>query len=258
MKNSVPSKAQVRGWRIPPTPAEPEPAPAVETARNRAEANPAPGNTADELRHGYTLAHITNLARWIVSRSGRYQGSNVADRIDAAWFAMIEHLYSRDDPPHPSALTGAGISGIDRYIAAEMHAHGQQRTERGGGMLPSFERYWASPVHKTPLEDRVVERIALTQIMPLLTARQAEAVNALAAAENYQTAAALLDMNPGTFRVTIRDARRRFLAAWHQGETPSRTWGNDKRVGNHSTTEAPKAKRRPATTTLRRRTAGNR
>lgn len=246
MKNSIPSKAQVRGWKITPPAAEPEPAPAVE---------PSHHNDATALRHGYTLASITRLARWVVSH-GRYQGSDVADRIDAAWFAMIEHLYTCDDPPHPSALTSAGISGVDRYIAGEMHAHGRQRTERGGGMLPSFECYWTTGTHKTLLEDRVVERIALKQIMPLLTARQTEVVHALAAAENYRGAAQLLDMNPATFNVTIRDARRRFLAAWHQGEVPSRTWGTDRRIGSYSATTTPGTGRRAATRNLHRRMAG--
>lgn len=257
MKNSIPSKAQVRGWKITPAATEVEPAPTVEPARRDTATDPAPDSADTTLRHGYTLASITRLARWVVSH-GRYQGSDAADRIDAAWFAMIEHLYTCDTPPHPSALTSAGISGVDRYIAGEMHAHGQQRTERGGGTLPSFERYWTTGTHKTPIEDRVVERIALKQIMPLLTARQAEVVHALAAAENYRGAAQLLDMNPATFNVTIRNARRRFLAAWHQGETPSGTWGNDRRVGSYSTTEAPKTKRRAATSNLHRRMAGGR
>jgi DNA-binding CsgD family transcriptional regulator len=136
-----------------------------------------------------------------------------------------------------------------------MHARGRRRTERGGGTLPSFERYWTGTA-RTSHEDRVTERIALHQIIPLLTSRQTEVVHALAATDNYRAAAELLDMNPRTFNVTIRHARQRFLAAWHQGETPSRTWGNDRRVGNYSTTEAPKTERRPATRNLHRRMAG--
>ena len=52
---------------------------------------------------------------------------------------------------------------------------------------------------------------------------------ALAITGDYKQAAALLDMSYHTFHTSLSRARRKFLALWHEGETPSRMWGRDRR-----------------------------
>ncbi|HUY48353.1 MAG TPA: hypothetical protein VMV92_21930, partial [Streptosporangiaceae bacterium] len=45
----------------------------------------------------------------------------------------------------------------------------------------------------------------------------------------YHQAAESLSKTPGQFYSQIAYARTKFLASWHDGETPSRPWGHDRR-----------------------------
>lgn len=74
------------------------------------------------------------------------------------------------------------------------------------------------------------------------------------AIDDYQAAAAALDITPATFNVLVSRARKRFLTLWHDGERPSRVWGTDRRVGSHATKDRPQSKRRPVTAAVTRRT----
>lgn len=204
---------------------------------------------------GYTIEHLHHLARKIVRADRWHAASDIQDRYDAAWHAIVEHLLTAEQPPTRHDLFYAGLRGSDHAVRQSQQAHGYNHHQPGTGIRSSFERYWVTTAASTPSpEDRVVERRALAQIWPQLTPRQQDALNALAATDDYQQAAAMLGVTPGTFNVLISKARRRFLALWHEGEQPSRMWGTDRRVGSRAATTPAATKRRPPTRAVTRRT----
>jgi hypothetical protein len=189
-----------------------------------------------ELRHGYTLADLHNLARRAVAAAGP-MASDAADRYAEARSVIAVALYEADRQPSEHDLVRAGRDAIWALMTAVRHHHGYyQDTVNGGfgpaGSGPRFQMYWQTIVGpESSHEDRVVERLALTQILPTLTPRQRQVVAALAEFDDHDPARSALGMNPSLYSVTLSDARRRFLGLWHQGEAPSRPWGTDRRAG---------------------------
>lgn len=111
-------------------------------------------------------------------------------------------------------------------------------TAYGPGSMPAFIKFWNNPVHPPSPED-VIEARALAAIWRCLTARQQQALAALAAYEDYGTAAQAMGISDGTFRTLIKQGRQRFLALWHEGERPSRIWRIDKRTGRLQAASRP-------------------
>lgn len=183
--------------------------------------------TAEAVRYGYTLTDLDRLARSSASTAWA-GGLDYTDKYDAAWHAIAELLYTADERPSGWALKVAGTNAITALAQNEGRHHGYDRhhPENGAGGRPYFQRYWTLAGRATPSpEDKVVERIALLQIWPTLTGMQRQALLALAVHEDHQQAAAAIGKTPGTYRVHVKDARARFRALWHEGETPSRMWG---------------------------------
>src|SRR5690606_8654666 len=222
---------------------------------------PAPDDI-HTLRYGYNLADIDRLARMALSRTV----GNPLDhrtRYEVAWSAIAEALYAASEPPTPSDLIYAAQRELGRHTRQEMRHHGHHHRDPGQTMR-GYAAYWNPPAGD-PLEDVVVNRTALWQIWPRLTDCERQVLLALATTGDYAAAADALAANPGTFRVNLRRARRRFLALWHEGETPPGAWGTDRRVGtraraNTSTeTEAeagaprPPGKRKPVTRLVKQR-----
>ncbi|MER5696054.1 hypothetical protein ACWDBO_30160 [Streptomyces mirabilis] len=213
------------------------------------------GRHSDPALHGYTLDDLHHLSRHVVHSDRWYTAADIEDRYDTAWHAIVEHLLTATEPPTRRDLFQAGLRGSDQSVRQHQQAHGYNHHQPGAGTRPRFERYWTTTAAHTPSpEDRVVDRRALAQIWPRLTPRQQQALTALAATDDYQQAAALLQVTPGTFHVLISKARQRFLALWHEGEQASRIWGTDRRVGSRTDTTPAATKRRPPTRAVRRRT----
>lgn len=179
-----------------------------------------------EIRHGYNLADLEMLARVAVSRS-RTRGGDYQGRYESAWFAIAEALCAADEAPERADLIAAGWAAVAAYARTEAHHDGVD--PETWGRLRGFERYWAPRTAPSP-ERQVVEREALWQIWPQLTARQREALSTLAAVEDYEQAADAMGIAIGTFRVTVSKARRLFLQWWHEGEQPSRPWRTDRHL----------------------------
>lgn len=224
MKHNPHSKAKIQCWTIT--------APVPTT-------NPAepPGPTADRpeselpLRHGYSLADIHRIARAAILNDHWHMARDTRARLDTAVFGIVEHLYTAQQEPPVYDLTAAAWRACDDEVQRDQRARGRQRSERGGGDMIRHLVYWIGDANTSPSpEHRIVEHGALRQILPLLTARQLEAVQLLAALEDYQAAADAMGITVATFNVTIANARKRFLAYWHEGEAPSRMWGTDRRV----------------------------
>jgi len=212
MRKSMPSAAQVRGWKITPAPQGEPPAP--------------PAAPADPM-HGYTLADIDAIARQAL-RMDRWNGGDTDERYAAIWHAIAEDLLVAETAPSRRSLLTTGIFAADSHVKAEMRHLGRDQLHIGRS-APGYERYWTTCPSPSP-ENRVVERTALYQVLPLLTKRQREALTALAVYEDYTNAATSIGSTYMTFCSLIVQARSRFYKAWHQGETaPKRPWRKDTR-----------------------------
>jgi hypothetical protein len=198
---------------------------------------PLPAQPARDvvLRHGYTLAQVSQLSVLAVRRQLWYQAADFDERLEVAWAAIIEHLYTCDQPPLPSEVIRAGWQAIGTHVDKEHRFHGLDTHDRYAGITGGFERYWwyAARPAGSP-EERVAERVALAQIWPRLRPVHREVLAALAAHDDYGTAAESLGKSRKTFTQQVSTARREFLALWHEGEAPSRPWGTDRRVTSAS------------------------
>ncbi|MFC8447597.1 helix-turn-helix domain-containing protein [Kitasatospora sp. NPDC057223] len=192
----------------------------------------------EPLWHGYSHNDIDRLARQVVSMDPYRTDMGVAtsDRYDAVVFAIVEHLATAEHRPSHKELLRAGDRGAHAHVRMECRAHGRQRTSLGGGQIAGFQRYWQS-TGRTPMDERVVERLALTQIWPTLTLAQQQAVMALALTDDHAAAAAQLGMSMSSYSARLRNARLRAAALWHEGETPRRP-ARDKRVWNRSAVDS--------------------
>jgi len=168
---------------------------------------PGPWDSDDphHVKWGYNLADLDRLARIAVS-ARRSRSLDVHDAYETAWSAIAETV-AADTYPTASDLIGAGSDAI----AAESRRHRSNHGLDGRGEAPRFAKYWTTCTTPSP-EESVVDRYALWQILPALTDAERRNVYALAAG-----------MEPPS-RDRLSRARRRFLALWHEGETPSTFW----------------------------------
>ncbi|MEE4419487.1 hypothetical protein [Streptomyces bugieae] len=81
-----------------------------------------------------------------------------------------------------------------------------------------------------------MESLTLTQIWPLLSLAQQQAVMALALTGDHQEAADSLGLTLIAFSGRLKNARRRVFQLWYEHETPPRRRRLDKRVLTHSGT----------------------
>lgn len=88
----------------------------------------AESGTDTELRHGYTLSEISELARAAVWRDVWHQSLPLPERQDIAWSAIAEHLYASDRKPARDELIRAAWNALRAETEAEWHTHGVSRT----------------------------------------------------------------------------------------------------------------------------------
>ncbi|MFI9176154.1 hypothetical protein [Streptomyces lincolnensis] len=202
----------------------------IPSAPNHAEltAHEADTGQPGHVRHGYTLKDIEHLTRLTLRMDRWYTASDIDERYDAVWFAIVEQLLTAEEPPTRKALLDAGTQASDARVRDQMRTHGRC-TLNTGQPMPRFHAYW-NPAHAPSPEPRVIERHALAQIWPLLRPSEQRALTALAMTGDYEEGAAAVGVATSTFQVQISTARRRFFKAWHEHETPSRIWRTDRRV----------------------------
>lgn len=202
-----------------------------------------------EIRHGYTLTDVHQLARLAVHTARAWYAMDYLDRLDAAWYGIVEHLHEAEHWPPRHDLVRAGQQAVHALVVGEMHHAGYYKYkthgfDSGPGSMPGFVKYWHHP--PTVIEPRIVERVTLAQIWPVLTSRQRDAFTALAIHDDYVLAAEALGIEPQTFRSLIGRARREFLRLWHEGEAPSRLWRADRRVERRETADPAELEQRAA------------
>ena len=175
---------------------------------------------------GYTLHDLECLSRIAVSRA-RTKGGDYRGRYEAAWSGITDALVTAQDAVDSSDLIMAGWRAVATHVKTEGHHHGYSYDSQGP--LVRFDQYWAPHPVRFP-EQRIVEQVALWQILGLLSKRQWEVIQALAATGDHALAAQVVGLSDKAYRVQLSLARRRFLAWWHEGETPSGLWRTDRRV----------------------------
>ena len=188
------------------------------------------GLDVHEIRHGYNLADLDQLAR---TSLWRRWATNLPyqDGYDIAWSAIAEHLYATNERPEPNELLAAARTALSEAVYAEWHHRGYDYNKRDG-IMPRYAAYWTGGRATPDPGPAIVDRAALWQIWPHLTELQRKALLALATHEDYRLAAAAMGMSYGAFKQRVGQARRTFLALWHEGEAPSRMWGTDRRQGS--------------------------
>lgn len=196
-----------------------------------------PDISRERIRYGYTLTDLDRLARLCVTVAWARMTDH-RDRYDAAWHAIAETLYTATEPPTERDLTTAGVNAISRLAQDEQRHHGQH-VDAGLEGRPNFQRYWALARVTPSPEDGIVDRIALAQIWPTLSATHRQALIALAVYEDHDLASSAIDRSPATYRQHLKNGRAAFRVLWHEGEVPSRMWGRSmgSKVGRRTATQ---------------------
>jgi len=210
-----------------------------------------------EVRYGYTLSEINQLAGAAVWRDVWHQSLPVSERLDIAWSAIAEHLYACDRKPEGGELIRAAWSALRAETEAAWHTHGVSRPAGvfgGDQTMPGFARYWFGFGGNTPgPEERIVERIALGQVWDALSEQHQLLIAALAMYDDYGKAAQALGKIRQTYVTQLAAARRAFRELWHEGETPSRHWGTDRRRNPDAQYNRTHPNRSAATEAMRQR-----
>jgi hypothetical protein len=175
--------------------------------------------------HGYTVNHLNRITHIAVRRGFWHASGTIAEQLETAWGAIVEHLCSVDTAPSTVELLQVAHVAIAQSVRDELHHHGYVEKNLGAGResMPAYQRYWHNGPTPSP-ETRVVERASLDQIWPTLRPSEREALAALAATGDYALAAKACGRTQGTFNVLVNTGRARFLQAWHEGEKPSKVW----------------------------------
>lgn len=185
------------------------------------------------LRHGYTPRDLDRLARRSILMD-RWPAADIDERYDRVLHAITVTVLTADDPPDPRELVRLGLRASNRHVELEMRHSGWTPTG-GMGSAPGYLRHWQA-TGRTPWDERVVERIALTQIWRHLTLAQRQALWVLADLGDYQATAQALDLAWPALAGRLHKARRTVYALWHEHETQPRRRRRDKRVLTRSGT----------------------
>ena len=179
------------------------------------------------LRFGYTLEDLQRIARRAAANTRALAG-DFHDRYEEAYSAAAEALYAAEHWPSAQDLFFAAQNILLHYANKNRNFYGRAWIDGWGygglASAPRFAQYWAGFASTVPShESRVVERIAVTQILPALSPRQRQVIDALAVTGGDITAAAqLLGLDYNLVTVHAAKARRAAAALWLEGETPVR------------------------------------
>lgn len=179
-----------------------------------------------ELRHGYTLDQVNAVSIWTVMHDRYCSFADNDERLEIAWHAIVEHLYTAAEAPARQDLVLSGWHAIREYVQKDARFRGYNsasaETRKG------YVRYWDSADSAGP-EERVTDYLALSQIWPHLKQSHRDLIMALAEHDDYGLAADATGEPRRDYANHLRYARIAFRRLWHEGETPSKPWGADHR-----------------------------
>lgn len=165
--------------------------------------------------HGYTVAAVVRIAY-----SSIYGNAPTEDEHATALCAIINELHRYDHDPGLNVLLAAGRREAQNLNHRDWSNGGYDYHAKAP--LKGYVRYWR-PGSVAPLDERIIERIAVGQIAGVLTERQRQILQALLVCGNDQkVAAAMLGIKPNTVASHLRQIRAAFLYLWFEHETPPR------------------------------------
>lgn len=212
------------------------------------------GPAGEPLRFGYTVSDVDRFTRAALRSDTTTRGIDVDDRYEAAWFGVVEHLYSAEEPPDGSDLLTAALDGLRALRNDDFHTRGRNKRasawEPLAGRAPGFTRYWSAPrsgATEPAFVTTVTDRLALVQIFAQLTSEHREALLALAVYPDHRQAARALRICETAFCRRLTSARQAFTQLWHEHETaPARMWRKGQRIGRRELPERVTAVLSPA------------
>lgn len=212
------------------------------------------------VAHGYTMEDLRQITAAALV-ADRLLAMPYNERHDIAWSAIAEHLCAADEPPLRQELVRVGWQAIYHHIRDGLRQRGWSDggRDRTAGMptMPRFATYWHGTRVESPQEERLVEELAVTQVLSTLTPAKREAIVALAVHDDYRLAAASLGIAYEALLQRLKMARAQVLKLWHEGETPRRVHRTDRRVGSYKKPPATHCTRGHEWTAENTRTATN-
>lgn len=177
--------------------------------------------------HDYSMAKIDELAHR-AARKAR-SAAELLDHVEAreeAWNGIVDVLYSSPEKPSEWSLVDAGARAIGERVRMDLRDQGRRQNKTAGGYedAPRFEAYWIHMVGARPdWTDSIVNRMALPEVLAVLTPAQYEAIIALAAHGKLRPAAESLGMEYAAVKHRVHAGRKRMLEVWFEHETPHTT-----------------------------------
>ncbi|MET9073910.1 hypothetical protein ABZX95_17420 [Streptomyces sp. NPDC004232] len=188
---------------------------------------------APVVAHGYTLRDLDRLAASACTYD-RSMASDATTRYNVAWSAIAEALCTAEEPPEWHDLFTVGWRAIYAEVREMRHLYGHRDKDGTNEVASSqrFRQYWTLPPERP--EEGIAERMAVPQVLAVLTETERAAVVALAVHGDYQAAADSLGLKYSAFTVRMSSARKRFRAHWYAPETAPPIKGTDRRVGSRT------------------------
>ncbi len=180
----------------------------------------------EPVLHGYTMGDLDQIAK--SATRNRYSGTFGADHdelYEAAWGAAVETLCAQRSRPERRDLHLAAMRGVDETRYRIQRDRGVISSQHSAGTYaaPGFLRYWINPPSGSPVEDKVVDSIAVQQVLAAMRPTHRQRLVLLAAYDGDLVAAGAASGHKA-FTSLAWVARRAALALWHDGETPRRVW----------------------------------
>lgn len=139
------------------------------------------------------------------------------ERYEVAWGAIAEAAATNEQRIRYNDMIQIGKEAIDDE-ARDWGRHHGRSNER------SFQAFWLDRYEldaaNNQFEGRLVDLLALDQVMAVLPSRMSTALIALAIAGDLAGAAGLLGQHYDTVSRNVRDGRRAVYAMWFEGLTP--------------------------------------
>ena len=138
------------------------------------------------------------------------------ERFQVAWGAIAEAAASNTERLRYNDMIQVGKEAIDDEARDWSRHHGRSN-ER------SFQAFWLDRYEldaaNTQFEDRLVDNVALGQVMAVLPSRMSTALIALSISGDLAGAAQLLGQHYDTVSRNVRDGRRAIYSMWFEGQT---------------------------------------
>ena len=170
------------------------------------------------------MADVDRFTRKACLKSRKVVTMSLDDLSEAVWFAIVEELYDSNEYPSPTHLITVGNRAAARANQDENQVRGFDLTT--GQIRARFTAYWGGKRSSGGVDagdgfsDRLIENLALPQVLSRLSPGEYEALAALAVHESQSRAAEAIGVHISTFETRLREARQHVKELWFEHETP--------------------------------------